>query len=114
LPHAAALEYPDARMLAHGWEEGFKIVEVIEVTGPVETLRCAIGTWPPTNKVVMYIRERNGEVLQEETFGFGATLPMAELVSDLGAGLRNDARSMGARFEVFEIPAPTVGSNLNR
>ena len=88
------------------WEEGFKIVEVIEVTGPVETVRCVIGAWPPANKVVMYTHERNGELVHEETFGFGPTLPMADLVSDLEEHLRTDARAMGARFEIFEIPEP--------
>jgi len=88
------------------WEEGFKIVEVIEVTGSAESVLCVIGAWPPANKVVMYTHERNGELLHEETFGFGPTLPMAELVSNLEEHLRNDARAMGARFEIFDIPEP--------
>jgi hypothetical protein len=88
------------------WKEGFKIVEVIEVTGSAESVLCVIGAWPPANKVVMYTHERNGELVHEETFGFGPTLPMAELVSDLEEHLRNDARAMGAQFEIFEIPPP--------
>ncbi|MGD0945820.1 MAG: hypothetical protein ABSA52_00200 [Candidatus Binatia bacterium] len=88
------------------WEEGFKIVEVIEVTGSAETVLCVIGAWPPGNKVVMYTYERNDELVHEEAFGFGPRLPMAELVSDLEEHLRTDARAMGARFEVFEIPEP--------
>ena len=88
------------------WEEGFTIVDVIEVTGPVETVRCVIGAWPPANKAVCLSIYRDDELVHEETFGFGPTLPMAELVSDLEEHLRNDERAMGARFEIFEIPEP--------
>jgi len=88
------------------WDEGFTIVEVIEVTGAVETVRCVIGAWPPANKAVCLSTYRGDELVHEEAFGFGPTLSMAELVTDLEERLRNDARTMGAHFGIFEIPAP--------
>lgn len=88
------------------WEDGYKVVEVIEVTGPVETSRCVIVAWPPANKGVSFYTYRGEELVREESFGFGPGLPLAELVSDLERCLQNDARAMGAQFEIFEIPAP--------
>jgi hypothetical protein len=93
-------------MLDAEWDDGFKIVEVIEMTGPVEKVVCSIGTWLPENKVVHLETYRSDELVNEETFGFGPTLPMAELVSDLEEGLRNDAQATGAQVTIFRIPAP--------
>jgi len=88
------------------WDDGFKIVEVIELTGPVGTVVCLIGTWPSTNKVVRFETYRGDELVHEEEFGFGPDLPMAALLSDLEEGLRKDAAVKGARLQIFEVPAP--------
>lgn len=93
-------------MLQGEGDEDFKIVEVIEVTGPAETVICVIGAWPPATKAVCMSTYRNDELVHEETFGFGPTLPMAQLVSDLEEKLEDDAHAMGGRFEIFEIPEP--------
>ena len=87
-------------------DENFKIVEVIQVTGPVEQVVCLIGTWLSENKGVRLETYRNDELVHEETFGFGPTLSMAELVSGLEEQLRKDAEATGAAFEIFHIPPP--------
>ena len=88
------------------WDENLKIVEVIEVTGPVETVVCLIGTWSSENKIVRMETYRGDKLVNEEVHGFGPELPMAELIRELEEGLRTDAQATGGRFEVFEIPAP--------
>jgi hypothetical protein len=88
------------------WEASFKLVAVIEVSGPAERVRCLIGTWPPANKVVRVETYRGDELVHEEEFGFGPTLALAELIDGLEEQLRNDARATGSRVEVFAIPPP--------
>jgi len=96
------------------WEEGFKIVEVIEVTGPVETVRCVIGAWPPANKAVCLSIYRDDELVHEETFGFGPTLPMAELVSDLEEHLRNDERAVAITYGTPRDRLSTIAGRHHR
>ncbi len=93
-------------MLATQWDDGFKIVEVIELTGPADTVLCFVGTWPPANKVVRFETYRGDTLVHEEDFGFGPDLPMATLLNDLEEGFRKDAAVKGARLEIFEVAPP--------
>jgi hypothetical protein len=64
------------------WEEGFKIVEVIEVTGSAESVLCVVGAWPPGNKAVCLSTYRNGELVHQLCHGGRRAEPERFLVGD--------------------------------
>ncbi len=88
------------------WPDGLKVIEVIELTGPVDTAVCMVGIWPPETTVACVAVYRHDKLVYEKNFALRPDLPMAELLNHLEEGCRKDASEKGARLEIFEIPAP--------
>jgi hypothetical protein len=87
------------------WNDGFRMVEVIGLTGPDERVVCLIGTRPPANKVVRFETYRGDTLVYEENFGIGPGLPMAALLNDLEEGFRKDAavRDIPPEFDRLSV-----------
>ena len=90
------------------WPEDLKIVEAIDVTKDDDEIYCMIGFCSADAKFVSLEFRRGGAVVGEriEGFGLGPGLPVAQLISDMGEALREDALRMGATIEIIEIPPP--------
>jgi len=88
------------------WPPGFRMFEIIELTKGNEKTICMIGAASDDARFVNVETYLGKELVEQHSSGFAADLPIAELIRLTEEAVREDARWVGAKCEIFAVDPP--------